>query len=633
MKLVFALCLLMMPFVSFAQHFQSNDIPDSLKKNAGLVTRYEEEVFEIKSPGKATEHERHVYTILNEDGDYVSTYRSRYDKFTSINNITGTMYDASGKELKHVRKKEMEDVSGTGDESLITDSRYKICSFNNRTYPYTVDFEEEDDINGILDFPDWVPQGINKASVEDTKFVVIAPKDYVLRFKPVNCSFQPVITEDGGKKIYTWERKNLPARNKEIFAPSPIQIIPYVMIAPSDFEAQGYKGDMSTWEGYGKFYYELLKGRDILPEDIKRKVHELTDNLNDPRQKIKVLYDYLQRNTHYISIQLGIGGWQPFDAAYVATKRYGDCKALSNFMVALLKEAGIKGNSVIIRSGANETSMNSDFPSNQFDHVISCVPFEKDTVWLECTSQTLPAGYLSSFTANRYALLVDEAGGKLVHTPKYGLNDNLEIKKITATINEEGNLSASINTMYKAERQDHLEQLINYLSKEDQLKHLKSSIDLPTYDIVKFDYVQHKEILPPLITETLELNAPNYAQASGKRLFILPNVLTRSAIKLKQDEERKYDIELKDEYRLIDSVEINIPGGFQVEALPRDMKLETKFGKYITSTRVLPDKIIYYRLQEQYSGKFPPSDYSDLTRFYDEIFKADRSKIVLVKKE
>ncbi|HSZ85988.1 MAG TPA: hypothetical protein VK787_08145, partial [Puia sp.] len=334
-----------------------------------------------------------------------------------------------------------------------------------------------------------------------------------------------------------------------------------------------------------------------------------------------------------ISIQFGIGGWQPFDAAYVSNKRYGDCKALSNFMVALLKEAGIKGNSVIIKSGRYSTDLDPAFPSDQFDHVISCVPLQNDTVWLECTSQTLPAGYLSGFTANRWGLLVDEAGGTLVHTPKYGLTDNLEVRKINATINDEGNLTASVNTFYKAEKQDELEQQINYNSKEELLKQLKNEIDLPTYDIIKFDYKQEKNNIPPAIDESLELTAANYAQVSGRRLFINPDILNRSGNKLKKEEERKYSVELHSECTDIDSVEIKIPAGYQPEALPSDKKIETKFGKYISSVKVMPDKILYYRYQQQYSGNFPAADYANLVDYYEQIYKADRAKIVLVKKE
>jgi len=85
----------------------------------------------------------------------------------------------------------------------------------------------------------------------------------------------------------------------------------------------------------------------------------------------------MQDHTRYISIQLGIGGWQPFDAAFVQEHGYGDCKALSNYMVALLKTAGITAYSVLIRPGDYRYTFNESFPSNQFTHVIVCVPFQK----------------------------------------------------------------------------------------------------------------------------------------------------------------------------------------------------------------------------------------------------------------
>ena len=66
----------------------------------------------------------------------------------------------------------------------------------------------------------------------------------------------------------------------------------------------------------------------------------------------------MQNNTRYISIQLGIGGWRPFEAAYVASKGYGDCKALSNYMYSLLKEAGILSYYTLVKAGAGEEDIN-----------------------------------------------------------------------------------------------------------------------------------------------------------------------------------------------------------------------------------------------------------------------------------
>jgi hypothetical protein len=149
---------------------------------------------------------------------------------------------------------------------------------------------------------------------------------------------------------------------------------------------------------------------------------------------------------------------------------------------------------------------------------------------------------------------------------------------------------------------------------------------------VKFDYRQEKETIPT-IREELELVAPNYSQTSGRRLFINPNVMNRMDTRLESSEQRKFDILFNIEFRDVDSVVIKIPSGFVTESIPKEMKIENQFGKYITSTKVRPDKIVYYRLREQHLGQFPPKDYPDLVKYYEQMYKSDQSQVVLVKKE
>jgi ribonucleotide reductase alpha subunit len=259
------------------------------------------------------------------------------------------------------------------------------------------------------------------------------------------------------------------------------------------------------------------------------------------------------------------------------------------------------------------------------------VPLQKDTMWLECTSQTLPAGYLSGFTSNRYALMIDEDGGHLVKTPSYNFKDNLQIRKIKAMIDESGKLNADVATEYTGMQQDNLFDMINTYSKKEQLEYLKKEIDLPTYDITTFDYKTIPSQIPA-IDEKLNLVADNYAQVSGKRLFIQPNLLSKTSLRLK-DEERQSDIDVIFEYRDIDTVEIVIPKGFVPEAMPETVAFTNKFGQYKISYKVDGDKVMLTRLFERKSGRYPATDYKELVKMYGDMYKADRGKIVLVKKE
>ncbi len=621
--------LLLTPALQASAQYPVSEIPDSLLKKANAVLRYEETRVTVHSVSSASVYTKQVYTILNEAGLRHAGFVAYYDKFRKLGDVHGKLFDASGRLLRQVKKKEMEDVAYSDNFSLAQDGRLKKFDFYARNYPFTVEFEVEKEYNGLYALPGWQPLDNYDCSVQQSVFTAAFPEDYRLRYKLLNGAPDPVVTVKDKRKNFTWEAKGIPACQYAPYQPSISTWAMGVLLGPDDFEYAGYRGNLSSWEQFGRFFSELYRGRDVLPMAVKEEVKRLTEGVSDRRGKINRLYTYLQQNTHYISIQLGIGGLQPFDAAFVAEKKYGDCKALSNYMVSLLREAGISAYNALIYGGRNAPQVYEDFPADYFNHVVVCVPGEQDSIWLECTSQTVSAGYAGTFTGNRKALLITEQGGKLVHTPHYRMDDNQQHRVIRAEINANGDLHAESVTRFTGIQQELQHQLLHEVNREEREKYLNQTLNLPTYHVSKIEYRESKGPVPAM-EETLVVESAGYASVTGKRLFIQPNLFNKTR-RLPEDRNRLQDIVFQNSYRDVDSVIISIPAGYTVESLPAPVTEKNQFGIYRMACSVQGNQLLLSRTWEQPEGRFSAAAYPALVAFYDVMAKADHAKVVMVK--
>jgi len=619
--------------ISVAQLYDIALLRPNLLKNANMVVREEEKKITIVNDRKINVRYKNVYTILNANGDRFASFASGYSKTNSIDNLEGTLYDAKGVKIRSLKKSEVQDVSSTGGD-LAGDYRVKSHDFNYTNYPYTVEYNWEETENQTKFLGGWQPQYTANISIESSIFSVAHPTDFTIRQHTINYTGKPTTTLQGNVETITWQLKNIEAIEYEYGMPRISNLTTGVYIAPNQFYTYGYAGDMSSWKTYGDFQNTLNKDRDLLPDNIKKKVHELVDNEADWAKKVAILYNYLQQNTHYISIQLGIGGWQPFPAEFVATKGYGDCKALSNYMVALLKEANIIGHYTIIRAGKYNNYFIPEFVMPQSNHIIVAVPKPntKDTIWLECTSQTMPAGFLGDFTQDRYALLVKEDGGHLVHTPVYNEAKNIQKRQVKASIDAEGNLEATVKNAYEGLEYDSRQSLLANSNKQDINTTLQKEINLPQYVIEQFNYKEDKSYTPK-IEETYLLKANSYAGVSGKRLFIVPNLLSKFNFTVDTTKERKYPLDIQFGYTEFDTLYIAIPSGYTVEAMPKPMNEKNEFGEYNISIQKNNNELVYVRKFQLKNGYFPREKYKSFGAFVNAVSKTDNGRVVLVKSE
>ena len=608
-------------------------IPDSLREGASVVERASETEIDIESLHKARIHRRVVYTILDANGDSYATFHTYYDKFHDLVNVTGILYDAGGKELRRMRKNDMEDRSTAGSGVLMTDSRVKLYRFASREYPYSVSYEEDVEQSGLFVLPEWQPQPSPSMAVEDCRLTVRAPAGFPLRYKRYGDLQEK---KDDGTR-YTWEMRDRPAVMIEPYMPAWPELEPRVLLAAGEFEEGGYRGRLYTWADMGKFVEALYRGRDQLPEEAKRKVHELISGITDDRGKIDVLYRWLQQDTHYVAIELGIGGWQPFDARDVYAKKYGDCKALANYMVALLREAGIRACNVLIRSGDDAPAIDTGFVCSQFNHAVVVAFAPGDPVWLECTSPYLPAGYLSGFTADRDALLLDDDGGHIVHTPVYGIKDNRLVRVLRGEIDSNGNLQAGMRIRYSGLEQDALASELDHLSKKEMVEQRQQSLGLSNCTIGDVSYeratadVRGMTAAIPVIGENMKLSAVAYSTVAGDRIFIRPGIFLKKAERIDEAGPRRREVELMKSVEETDSVLLRIPAGYVPEGMLPSAGYSAAFGSYRIHGQMKGDTLVLICRFRQIKGIYPADDWPKLEHFFNLVHREGDREVVFIR--
>ena len=415
---------------------------------------------------------------MNSKADRFGHFQENYDKQKKIKNIKGIVFDSNGKLIRRIKKKEIIDYTAVSGGSLYDDNRVKAVEIVQSSYPYTVEFEYEVVYSGLLIYPVWSPVLGYKVAVENSTYKALIPNNMEFRHKLKNYETEATEGTSGKNKTYEWTMENYPALKNEPYSPESINVFPLLFLSPNTFEYDGQKGTMETWEEYGKWLYRLAEGREELSPVTKQEVQQLVKDVESTEEKVRIIYEHLQSKTRYISIQLGIGGLQPFEAKVVDKNGYGDCKALSNYTRAMLKAAGINSYHATIGAGRGNKSIEPDFTFKGYtNHMILCVPLESDTIWLECTSQNQPFGFLGSFTDDRNALLITEEGGKIVRTTKYDQSVNTQIRTATVNIDRKGNAQLNAITKYKGLQYENVE--YQFLRNEkEQKENLYERLDI-----------------------------------------------------------------------------------------------------------------------------------------------------------
>ncbi len=607
-------------------------IPKELIENANAVIRDNSIEITIEAIDEMVVHRRKVITILNKSGNADASIGEGYNDDTKITKLSAVIYDGLGQQIKKYSKGKFLDESAVSGGTLYSDARVKYVRYVPTTYPYTIVFESEYKTSSTGFVPGWFPTNGYFVAIEKSQYKLNNPLKIDFRTKKQHFKEYPIkdlSTETDVHFVF----ENQTAIKPENSSISSRDFMPSLKVSLNDFALKGVRGSASNWKEFGKWENDaLISGRDVLEEATKIKVKSLVEGVNDPIEKAKIIYKFMQDRTRYISVQVGIGGWEPIAADKVDEVGYGDCKGLTNYTKALLDVVGVKSYFTLVYA-QEKRNIDTDFASLQGNHAILNIPNNGNDVWLECTSQTMPFGFLGDFTDDRNVLVITPEGGVIKRTPAYKDEKNLQFTKATIQLDGAGNVISKLEIVSKGLQFDDKSGYDRY-TEEELIKKYKSTIWSYNNNLEVASVKLKKDKENIVFTENLEVSINNYASINSQEYLFRVNVFNKNSFVPKRYRSRKLPLKISRGYKDIDEYEFKIPEGYILSVLPSEKVISTKFGTYkVVFTKIDDTSFKYHKTMVIKEGVYPKEDYKKYRSFRRSIAKYESLRIAIITKE
>jgi hypothetical protein len=241
-----------------------------------------------------------------------------------------------------------------------------------------------------------------------SRYVLDAPVSMTPRIIEKHLDFKRVESQSGARKYYVWAKtQSMPVRG-EMFAPD--SAVPFTTITV---------GSPLHWSDVSKWYTGLAKDRYGLSPSSIAKIDSIARLQRTAADTLAALHRWIARDIRYVSVALGLGGYQPRRPDSTIAVGFGDCKDKATLFIAAAKHLGVTAYPVLLNSrGVADPTLVS---ITQFDHLIAAVPKRGATgyTFLDLTTDVMLPGEVVPSYQGEFGLVVRPDGsGDEVRFPK-----------------------------------------------------------------------------------------------------------------------------------------------------------------------------------------------------------------------
>ena len=613
------------------------------KTNAVLL--YSEDVLSVQSNGKIKKVERRVYKILRPDGRQYGTVLASFDSETKINSIHGWCIPAQGKDYEIKDKDAIETaLFGVQNGELMSDIKTKLLTIPAADPGNTVGYEIEQEVRPYVLQDVWRFQEVN-VPVREAHYTLQLPAGW--EYKATWINYPEAKPTQAGNQMQ-WVVKDIKAIKPENEMP-PWHGIAGILVTTFVPPGGGTSRGFQNWKEMGDWEAGLEHGRRDASPEIKQKVAALTASPATQMAKMQALARFVQMDIRYVAIELGIGGWQPHPAPEIFTHRYGDCKDKATLMSSMLREIGIQSFFISINTTRGGAAPDRPAMVGWFNHEILAVRLPADLkdpalvavaehpklgrlLIFDPTDEWTPFGQLRGELQSNYGLLVTPDGGELIKLPVLPAAMNGVVRTAKLALTSTGTLSGEFVEQRNGDYGTQQRARLKSVTKDaDRVKVIETLIShsLSAFQLTKASFSNLNQVDQPFGYQ-YSLVAQNYAKAAGNLLLVRPRVLgSNSSDLLEKKEPRMFPVEFDGPAKNMDTIEITVPAGYEVDDLPPAVDVDYSFASYHSKTEAAGNVLRYTRTFEIKELSVPLNKMDDLKKFYRIIAGDERNTAVL----
>jgi len=214
-----------------------------------------------------------------------------------------------------------------------------------------------------------------------SRFVADLPASMSPKIAERHVDFKRIDETGGGRKFYVWQKQSVMPVKGEVIAPDSSIPRASISIASS-----------LKWNDVARWYSGLAKDRYGLSPRAVAIVDSVVRTQRTADDTLRALHKWIAKDIRYVSIALGLSGYQPRFPDSTIVSGLGDCKDKATLFIAAARHLGLTAYPVLLNSfGVYDTSLVS---INQFDHAIAAMPKKSGGyTFLDLTTNAFPPDF------------------------------------------------------------------------------------------------------------------------------------------------------------------------------------------------------------------------------------------------